>query len=92
MQSEWAMACHRAILWLILGLLLSSCTSEARKARSEVVSGCKEMGATSAVCNCVYDKLEDHFGEDSMINMTRGTPIPGFPEQLVLAANACRDE
>lgn len=73
-------------------LVLSACTSEYRKARSQFVSGCRESGPSSSVCNCVFDTLEDHYGEDQMIAMANGRPLPGLAEQVTQAAAVCRDE
>ena len=81
---------------LILGsgvaLFVAGCTSEARKARSEFVTGCKEGGGSSAVCHCVYDKLEGRFGADGMVQAVHGAVPNGFSEQLLQAGSDCRND
>lgn len=71
---------------------LTGCTSEARKARSEFVTGCKEGGGSSAICSCVYDKLEDRFGADGMVRAVCGAVPNGFSAQLLQSAAACRND
>lgn len=68
------------------------CTSEARKARSEFVTGCKEGGGSSSVCHCVYDKLEERFGADTMVQAVHGAVPNGFSAQLLQAAAVCRKD
>lgn len=76
---------------IVLVLLLAACTSEYRNARSQFVAGCRDSGPSSSVCNCVFDTLEDHYGEDQMIAMAKGRPLPDLAEQAVQAAATCRD-
>lgn len=81
-----------SIIGLGVVLFVAGCTSEARKARSEFVTGCKEGGGSSAVCHCVYDKLEGRFGVDAMVQAVHGAMPNGFSEQLLQAASECRND
>lgn len=76
----------------LLVLALVACTSEYRKARSEFVAGCRDSGPSSSVCNCVFETLEDYYGEDQMIAMAKGRTLPGLAEQVTEAAAVCRDD
>lgn len=89
------MATHTKTPALVAGALLVlalvACTSEYRKARSQFVAGCRDSGPSSSVCNCVFETLEDHYGEGQMIALAKGRTLPGLAEQVVQAAAECRD-
>lgn len=59
--------------------------------QSEFVAGCRDGGATEKICECMYDKLEAHYGFDAMEAMqTRGVMPPDFMNQGALTAAQCR--
>lgn len=47
----------------ILTMLLSAC---APKVERQFKQGCKEAGGNKAFCSCVYDKLEAHYGTQTL--------------------------
>ena len=83
---------QRAALVGLVLVALAACTSDYRKARSEFVAGCRDSGVSSGVCNCVFEELEEHYGEAPMIAMSRGVQPDGFGERMLAAANTCRSE
>lgn len=48
------------IIACMAGLLLGGCAS---KTERQFVAGCKSGGVEADVCECVYDKLVDKYGE-----------------------------
>lgn len=59
--------------------------------QSEFVAGCRDGGATEETCECMYDKLEAHYGFDAMEAMqTRGVMPHDFMNQGALYAAQCR--
>lgn len=80
---------------VLIFLLLSACSS---KAERQFMAGCTSGGTDSAQCSCVYDKLERHYGEDTMERLAnvgsdmakirQQTPAD-FPEQVARAAYQC---
>lgn len=68
--------------------LLAGCGSGVQ---SEFVAGCRDGGATEEICECMYDKLEAHYGFDAMEAMqTKGVMPPDFMNQGALTAAQCR--
>lgn len=48
------------ILACLAGLLLGGCAS---KTERQFIAGCKSGGVEADVCECVYDRLVDKYGE-----------------------------
>lgn len=46
-------------------LMASGCAS---KTERQFISGCKTGGIDGSTCSCIYDKLEDKYGEDGLKN------------------------
>ena len=44
-------------------LLASGCAS---KTERQFISGCKTGGIDGSTCSCIYDKLENKYGEDGL--------------------------
>lgn len=49
----------------LASVLLMGCAS---KTERQFISGCKASGVESDICSCIYDKLEDKYGEDDLKN------------------------
>lgn len=47
----------------ITTIALAGCSSRAER---EFVNGCKTGGLESSTCECIYEKLESKYGEDSL--------------------------
>lgn len=45
--------------------MASGCAS---KTERQFISGCKTGGIDGSTCSCIYDKLEDKYGEDGLKN------------------------
>ena len=48
------------MITLLPFLILAGCSN---KFESELKNSCAEMGGSSKMCKCIYNKLEDHYGE-----------------------------
>jgi hypothetical protein len=93
---------NRAGKWALVALLaavaasLAGCgQSKIDKAEDEFVSGCHEQGASNSVCSCIFDKLTDRYGKDTIIDMKEIGPssMPAdFGQSMVQAAMQCRSK
>lgn len=79
-------------VWISMVVLLASALSGCGgKVSSEFVAGCKSGGATEEICECLYEKLEDHYGFDAMEAMqTRNVAPPDFMNQGAVFVAECR--
>lgn len=50
-------------------LLLSGCSS---KVESDFKKGCKASGGNRAFCGCLYERIEQNYGEDYLTAMLQG--------------------
>lgn len=50
---------------IFVALMTSGCAS---KTERQFISGCKTGGIDGSTCSCIYDKLEDKYGEDGLKN------------------------
>ena len=48
-----------------LVMMTAGCAS---KTERQFISGCKTGGIDGSTCSCIYDKLEDKYGEDGLKN------------------------
>ena len=46
-----------------LVMMTAGCAS---KTERQFISGCKTGGIDSSTCSCIYDKLENKYGEDGL--------------------------
>lgn len=51
--------------FIFISTILSGCAS---KTERQFISGCKTSGIDESACKCVYDKLEDKYGEKGLKN------------------------
>lgn len=51
------------LVLISIALMASGCAS---KTERQFISGCKTGGIDGSTCSCIYDKLEDKYGEDGL--------------------------
>lgn len=59
------MKIQTSLVLISIALMASGCAS---KTERQFISGCKTGGIDSSTCSCIYDKLEDKYGEDGLKN------------------------
>ena len=59
------MKIQTSLIVVSVALLASGCAS---KTERQFISGCKTGGIDGSTCSCIYDKLEDKYGEDGLKN------------------------
>lgn len=63
---------------VLLSTVLSSCAS---KTERQFASICEINGIDTSICKCVYDRLEDKYGEDRL-KRNLFTPSPSQADQF----------
>ncbi|KER88703.1 hypothetical protein GW16_00680 [Xanthomonas arboricola pv. celebensis] len=72
-------------------LMHASSINRADQARSEFIGSCASSGGDESVCECAFDKLQAHYGEDGIVAIqSEGSPPPDFIDQLANAAQQSR--
>ena len=59
------MKIQTSLVLISIALIASGCAS---KTERQFISGCKTGGIDGSTCSCIYDKLEDKYGEDGLKN------------------------
>jgi hypothetical protein len=78
---------------LAASLMATSCGGKEGKARSEFVAGCTSQGAPKSQCKCLYDKLQDKYGVETMAAMRQERVVPAdFGETMISSAQQCSTE
>ncbi|WP_284089858.1 hypothetical protein [Acinetobacter pittii] len=54
-----------SLVLISLVMMTAGCAS---KTERQFISGCKTGGIDGNTCSCIYDKLEDKYGEDGLKN------------------------
>lgn len=54
-----------SLVLISVALMASGCAS---KTERQFISGCKTGGIDGSTCSCIYDKLENKYGEDGLKN------------------------
>ena len=54
-----------SLVLISLVMMTAGCAS---KTERQFISGCKTGGIDGSTCSCIYDKLEDKYGEDGLKN------------------------
>ena len=54
-----------SLVLISVAFMASGCAS---KTERQFISGCKTGGIDGSTCSCIYDKLEDKYGEDGLKN------------------------
>ena len=57
------MKIQTSLVLISLALMAAGCAS---KAERQFISGCKTGGIDGSTCSCIYDKLENKYGEDGL--------------------------
>ena len=57
------MKIQTSLIVVSVALLASGCAS---KTERQFISGCKTGGIDGSTCSCIYDKLENKYGEDGL--------------------------
>ena len=57
------MKIQTSLALIILTLMIAGCAS---KTERQFISGCKTGGIDGSTCSCIYDKLENKYGEDGL--------------------------
>lgn len=78
------------LIMVLLGTAISGCAGETER---QFVSGCESGGVGQSTCECIYDKLEDKYGEDALQeNMYAMSSNGTFERDVVHSSMQCRDE
>ena len=57
------MKIQTSLVLISVALMASGCAS---KTERQFISGCKTGGIDGSTCSCIYDKLENKYGEDGL--------------------------
>lgn len=81
------------IMGACLLTLMTGCKSELDKVREEFIDNCKTGNASTEICECAIDRLQDHYGEKGLVAIKeQGVMPPDFMAQLARAGEGCRNE
>jgi hypothetical protein len=53
------------------------------------MEGCKSAGSKNAVCDCAFDKIENEYTRDQLLDMKIGIIPKDFGEFMVKATLGC---
>jgi hypothetical protein len=71
-------------------LVITGCgNSKIRELRAEFIEGCKHGGASRDVCSCVFDKMENNYSEDQLLDLKIGVIPIDFPEFTTKSTIQC---
>lgn len=80
----------KLVVLFLMVMGISGCASEAER---QFVSGCESGGVGQSTCECIYDKLEDKYGEDALQeNMYAISSNGTFERDVVHSSMQCKDE
>lgn len=70
-------------------VVLVGCSSSVER---QFMKGCTQgQGASKSVCSCVYDKMEDNYGEKALQSMNEGGYLPDdFGSNMISYAQSCQ--
>ena len=84
------MKIQTSLIVVSVALLASSCAS---KTERQFISGCKTGGIDSSICSCIYDKLENKYGEDGLKeNLYTLQQTESFQRNMVNISYQCMKE
>ena len=66
------MKIQTSLVLISIALMASGCAS---KTERQFISGCKTGGIDGSTCSCIYDKLEDKYGEDGLTPFNKLNPF-----------------
>ena len=84
------MKIQTSLVLISLALITTGCAS---KAERQFISGCKTGGIDGSTCSCIYDRLEDKYGEDDLkSNLYTLQQTESFQMDLVNISYQCMKE
>lgn len=84
------MKIQTSLIVVSVALLLSACAS---KTERQFISGCKTGGIDGSTCSCIYDKLENKYGEDGLKeNLYTLQQTESFQRDMVNISYQCMKE
>jgi hypothetical protein len=84
------MKIQTSLIVISVALLASGCAS---KTERQFISGCKTGGIDGSTCSCIYDKLENKYGEDGLKeNLYTLQQTESFQMDMVNVSYQCMKE
>ena len=84
------MKIQTSLALISLALMTAGCAS---KTERQFISGCKTGGIDGSTCSCIYDKLENKYGEDRLKeNIYTLQQTESFQMDLVNISYQCMKE
>lgn len=84
------MKIQTSLVLISLTLMTTGCAS---KAERQFISGCKTGGIDGSTCSCIYNRLEDKYGEDDLkSNLYTLQQTESFQMDLVNISYQCMKE
>ena len=84
------MKIQTSLIVVSVALLASGCAS---KTERQFISGCKTGGIDGSTCSCIYDKLENKYGEDGLKeNLYTLQQTESFQRDMVNISYQCMKE
>ena len=79
-----------SLVLISVALMASGCAS---KTERQFISGCKTGGIDGSTCSCIYDKLENKYGEDGLKeNLYTLQQTESFQMDMVNVSYQCMKE
>ena len=79
-----------SLVLISVALMASGCAS---KTERQFISGCKTGGIDGSTCSCIYDKLENKYGEDGLKeNIYTLQQTESFQRDMVNISYQCMKE
>ncbi|EJB5619809.1 Uncharacterised protein [Acinetobacter baumannii] len=84
------MKIQTSLVLISVALMVSGCAS---KTERQFISGCKTGGIDGSTCSCIYDKLENKYGEDGLKeNLYTLQQTESFQRDMVNISYQCMKE
>lgn len=84
------MKIQTSLVLISVALMASGCAS---KTERQFISGCKTGGIDGSTCSCIYDKLENKYGEDGLKkNLYTLQQTESFQRDMVNISYQCMKE
>lgn len=84
------MKIQTSLVLISVALMASGCAS---KTERQFISGCKTGGIDGGTCSCIYDKLENKYGEDGLKeNLYTLQQTESFQRDMVNISYQCMKE
>ena len=84
------MKIQTSLVLISVAVMASGCAS---KTERQFISGCKTGGIDGSTCSCIYDKLENKYGEDGLKeNLYTLQQTESFQMDMVNVSYQCMKE